>query len=143
MNHDSLKTEIKTATATTRTQRAEATKLLNEGRDLRKQAKATNDSLKLAEGWNRHSTGMLLRSEADSGTQDRRAMHLAAAALNGRVYSQCESKCESKPWYGGLALCLLPYLPADRQTEANNIAKAWLANDIKLRDLLVDALKAA
>lgn len=132
MRHDSLKTQIRIAQATTRIQRSEATKLIRKGRDLRK--KATTETTRIKQdrlnnkGWECRSTSMDLRSAANDGRNDRRHMHLAAALLNGRAYQRAEAKCDpkNKPSASVLGAWIKPYLPKEEQTHAEYIAELWL-----------------
>lgn len=132
MRHDSLKTQIRIAQATTRIQRSEATKLIHKGRDLRKKAATETTRVKQDrlsnKGWECRSTSMDLRSAANDGRNDRRHMHLAAALLNGRTYQQCEAKCDpkNKPSASILGAWIKPYLSKEEQTHAEYIAETWL-----------------
>lgn len=140
MRHDSLKSDIQTAQATTRTQRASASKLLHQGRTLRKQAESEPDPTKkaslLSEGDNCRLGSLHLRYTANSGRFDRRHMHLAAALLNGKTYFQCEAKCEAKPLAKVLAPLIQPHLPETEQAEAAFFAETWLkTGDTRLKAL--------
>ncbi len=130
MRHTSLKTDIKIAQSTARIQRAEASKLIHKGRDLRKRASSEPDPAKKARldsvGWGCRDESVGLRAEANAGRSDRRHMHLAAGLLNGKTYLQCESKCEDPPSATSLAIWIKPHLPADEQTHAEFIAETWL-----------------
>lgn len=130
MRHTSLKTDIKIAQATARIQRAEASKLIRKGRDLRKQATAEPDPTKKARmasvGWVCRDDSMGLRATANAGRNDRRHMHLAAALLNGKTYLQCEKEAEDKPSPTGIAAWIKPHLPVDEQAHAEFIAETWL-----------------
>lgn len=147
MNHDSLKTEIKTAQTTTREQRAEATKLIHQGRSLRKQAKTETDEVKKArlnaEGWNCHHDGVYLRAEANYGRPERRHLHLAAALLNGRTYLQCEQKCEEKPSASMLGRLIAPFLSDIDKPNSDAIAKSWLTQEVRLSGLTAKLDEAA
>lgn len=132
MRHDSLKSEIKIAMATTRIQRTEANKFRAKAKALFEKAKAESDQTKQSilnkRGWDLRCQGMGLRSEANSGRSNRRYMHLAAALLNGRSYKQCEGRCEShkKPQTKDLAARIQPHLPMAERPHAEYIAEMWL-----------------
>lgn len=132
MRHDSLKTSIRIAQATTRIHRSEATKLRAKAQALYKKAKAETDQTKKTrldnKGWGCSQQSVALRAEANSERGDRRHMHLAAALLNGRTYKQAEAKCEphKKPQAKTLVAWIRPHLPAAEQAHAEYIAEVWL-----------------
>lgn len=140
MRHTSLKTEIQIQQATTRIQRASATKLIRQGRDLRKQAAAEPDTAKqarmAAQGWVCRTDSMDLRAKANDGRSSRRVMHLAAALLNGKTYLQCEKTAESKPDAQSIASWIKPHLLPEEQPHAEFIAETWLSTgEIRLREI--------
>ena len=132
MRHDSLKTQIKIAQATTHIQRSEANKFRAKSKALYKAAEAEQDQTKKIrlnnKGWDFRCQTINLRTEANSDRNARRHMHLAAAMLNGRTYKQCEAKCDphKKPPAKALATWIAPYLPAAERAHAEYIADSWL-----------------
>ena len=147
MNHDALKTEIKTAAAETTTQRREATRLYIKGRKLRHEGRALGDTPDiergedlLKEGWNLHNQAADLIYETESTRYDRRHLHLAAAMLNGRTYLQCEPK--TNPQKTGSAndraigYHIQEFLPEGDNADAQALAfaKEWVKNgNVRIR----------
>jgi len=146
--HSALKAQINTATALTKARRAEATRLITKGRKLRGEGRALGDTKPdpkalgarlLAQGRDLHSTGMDLLSDAEDGRRDRRHLHLAAALLNGRRYSRCESSFSQNTGPASsseIAAIIQPHLPNKLKVHAEFIAMTWLdKKDITLRAL--------
>ena len=132
MRHIKLKIDIKVAQAEARIQRAEGTKLIAQGRKLRKRSQAESDVEKKTRLFHAGETcrdqGIDLRATANYGRQDRRHLSLAAAMLNGKTYEQCEKKCDpqNKPQKTRLAPYIQPYLLAEEKKHAEFIAQTWL-----------------
>lgn len=148
MNHSTLKSEIQSVMATTRTERAEANKLIRQGRKLRKLALSEHDAVKkaqlLSEGWGDHGTSVALRHQANMGRSTRRSMHLAAALLNGKTYQQCEQKCVFPPSASYIGKHVAPYLPEADQKNAGTIAEMWVKEGtVRARDLLTQPQEVA
>jgi len=133
MNHASLKTQIKIAQTTTHIQRSDATKYLNQGRELRRKARVEPDKTLAAKLMSRgqacHAQGMNLSYNASSGGYGRRVMHLTAALCNGKTYNQCEPKRRDdtpKIRLTDMAMFLREALPLEEQKHAEFIAgKTW------------------
>jgi len=144
-----LKIQINAATAATRQQRLEATKLIVSGRKLRRGGRALggdspiNPDVKglalLKQGWERHRQGMRHLGVAESGRYDRRHQHLAAALLNGRTYKRCEPTIKPHTLIASVTMItplITSCLPVKQQNDAQKLVREWLdRGDVRLRYL--------